>query len=379
MIGDMQLPNHNSLEISKLNAVFSDVSNSYKFYWFLSILDILQESDDKLIPINEILLRMVANVWYPLDYYKLSFGKNDGFKGIAHFITGKIKIDNNPNSLSLIDQIKSKLPSEDWDSLNKRVNALINYVPYRFVRPFFSEEISGISDPQVNSKIKQLLDQYFHKSPNRVLYKFVDKEKNKFIEINPVWRDYLNKHQGILRGFINWHLIKFLHKNNPNVIGLSEKLVKPIHRDLKNANKFWREYLRNENTHIKCIYSGQDISPANFSLDHFLPWSLVAHDLVWNIIPTPKSVNSSKSDKIPAVDPYLRNFIKLQFDAFKFHSERSSSFLLEDYSQIFGQTIDEIILKSFETFSEELSKIVLPQIQTARNMGFEYPFIYKVS
>lgn len=374
----MQLPNHNKLEISKLAAVFSDVSNSYKFYWFLSILDILQESDNTLIPINEILLRMVANVWYPLDYYKLSFGKNDGFKSIAHFITGKIKIDNNPNTPSLIDQIKSKLPPEEQNSLNARVNTLINYVPYRFVRPFFSEETSGISDSQVNSKIKRLLDQYFHDSPNRVIYKFVDKDKNKFIEINPVWRDYLNQHQGILRGFINWHLIKFLHKNNPNVIGLSEKLVKPIQRDLKDANKFWKEYLRNENTPIKCIYSGQNITLANLSLDHFLPWSLVAHDLLWNIIPTPKSVNSSKSDKIPSVEPYLKKFIQLQYDAFKFHSERGSTALLEDYSQIFGQTTDEIILKPFEDFSEGLSKIVLPQIQTARNMGFDYPFIYKI-
>ena len=374
----MQLPNHNKLDISKLTAVFSDVSNSYKFYWFLSILDILQESESELIPINEILLRMVANVWYPLDYYKLSFGKNDGFKNIAHFITGKIKIDNNPNTPSLINQIKSKLPSEEKNSLNTRVNTLINYVPYRFIRPFFSEETSGISDSQVNTKIKGLLELYFQVSPERVIYKFVDKEKTKFIEINPIWRDYFNQHQGILRGFINWHLIKFLQRNNPNVIGLSEKLVKPIQRDLKDANKFWKEYLKNENTHIQCIYSGQDITLANLSLDHFLPWSLVAHDLVWNIIPTPKSVNSSKSDKIPSVDLYLKQFIMLQYDAFKFHSQRGATALLEDYSQIFGQTTDEIILKPYETFSDELSKIVLPQIQTARNMGFDYPFIYKI-
>ncbi len=374
----MQLPYHDKLDISKLTAVFSDVQKSYKFYWFLSILDILQESELTLIPINDILLRMVAHVWYPLDYYKLSFGKKDRFKNIAHFITGKIYIDNNPNSPSLIEQIKSKLPSEEQNSLNARVETLINYVPYRFLRPFFSEETSGILDTLVNNKIKGLLEQYFHSSPERVIYKFVDKGNLKFIEVNPIWRDYLNKHQGILRGFINWHLLKFVQKNNPNVIGLSEKLNKPIKRDLSDASKFWKEYIRDENTHIQCIYSGQEITLANLSLDHFLPWSLVAHDLVWNIIPTPKSINSSKSDKIPSVDLYLNQFIKLQFDAFKFHSERGATALLEDYSQIFGQTTDEIIMKPYETFNEELSKIVLPQIQTARNMGFDYPFIYKI-
>ena len=369
----MELPKYENLEVSKLTSVFSDTTNSYKFYWFLSILDILQESNNNLISVNDITLRMVASVWYPLDYFKLSFGKNDGFKSIAKFITDRIKVDNNPNTPSLIGQLNTKLPTVEKAELNSKVNNLINYVPFRFVRPFFSEETRAIPDYQVNNKIKALLEADFNNAPQRVIYKF----KGDFIVLNAIWKDYFQQHQGILRGFINWHLIKFLQKNNPNVFGLSEKLEKPVQRDLKVANMFWKEYLKSV-THIKCIYSGQEVSIKSLSLDHFLPWSLVAHDLIWNIIPTPKSVNSTKSDRIPSIDLYLNQFIKVQFDAFQFHSERGAKSLLEDYSFLFGQTTETILQKNFDVFSEGLTKQILPQIQTGRNMGFDYPFIYKI-
>ena len=82
-----QLPYHNQLEIGKLSAVFGNTTNSYKFYWFLAILDSMKEKEDRLISLNELALRMVANVWYPLDYYKLSFGKQDSFKEIAKSVS----------------------------------------------------------------------------------------------------------------------------------------------------------------------------------------------------------------------------------------------------------------------------------------------------
>lgn len=115
-----------------------------------------------------------------------------------------------------------------------------------------------------------LCNQFFESHPHRVMYRFVGDS----IELNCIWVDYLQKHQVILRGFIFWHLVKFMQKNNPNVIGLSEKLPKPAERDLKAANRFWKGYLA-ENADLTCIYSGQRITVQNLSLDHFLPWSYV--------------------------------------------------------------------------------------------------------
>jgi HNH endonuclease len=50
---------------------------------------------------------------------------------------------------------------------------------------------------------------------------------------------------------------------------------------------------------------------AKLSLDHYLPWSFVAHNSLYNLIPVPRSVNSSKSDRIPS-NNYFDSFVKIQ-------------------------------------------------------------------
>ena len=41
------------------------------------------------------------------------------------------------------------------------------------------------------------------------------------------------------------------------------------------------------------------------SVDHFVPWQYVAHDELWNLHPTTKSINSSKSNNLPVWDRYF--------------------------------------------------------------------------
>lgn len=165
-------------------------------------------------------------------------------------------------------------------------------------------------------------------------------------------------------------------KNNPNVTGLTEKLDKPAERDLKQAGLFWKGYLA-ENPGLSCIYSGQIITTGNLSLDHFLPWSFVAHDQLWNIIPTPKSVNSAKNDWLPSLDLYFDKYAQLQHSGFNFYVEKGNQKILEDYHVLFAQNVESIQQQSFADFKERLARQVIPQLQTAQNLGFPYPFIYK--
>jgi hypothetical protein len=139
---------------------------------------------------------------------------------------------------------------------------------------------------------------------------------------------------------------------------------------------FWKEYLK-ETPQANCIYSGQEITPQNLSLDHFLPWSFVAHDQLWNIIPTPKNVNSAKSDWLPSIELYINDYVYTQFKVFEFYIKKENFKIIEDYSILFSQSSEFIKLIAFDDFKENLKKHILPQIQTARNMGFSYPFIYK--
>ena len=298
------------------------------------------------------------------NYFKLSFGKQDSFKLIDNFVTERMVIDNGPTAPNLINQLRSGLSGPDLTKLYDRVSNLLRFVPYRFIRPFFAQEIRGIPDHQINARLVELAN-YSSIAP----YRFIGDH----IELTQDWFTYLKQHQAILRGFTQWHLVRFLQKHNPTVIGLTEKLEKPRNRVLTTASKFWKAYLTTNPT-LTCIYSGQLITEANLSLDHFLPWSYVAHDQLWNIIPTPKAINSRKNDWLPSMELYFNAYAWLQYQGFQFHALNGNHKLLEDYYLFFAQSLDSLRDQTFDWFRERLERQIVPHVQTAQNLGFSYPF-----
>ena len=165
-------------------------------------------------------------------------------------------------------------------------------------------------------------------------------------------------------------MIKYLQKNNPNVPNLQEKLFPPLFRKLTLAKNYWWLYLENF-PGTKCIYSNQILTKKNISIDHFIPWSFVTHDQLWNLLPVITEVNSSKSDNIPS-EIYLEKLLNLQYAAFHFAMKASiiGNKSLEDYSIIFNETLNDISLFSKKKFTSILSDNIKPNIQIAINMGF---------
>ncbi len=72
-----QLPQSSDVPVNFLAGSFSNVTASYKFYWFLAILDSLERFHEPVIKFSDLNVEMVASVWYPINYFKLSFGKQD--------------------------------------------------------------------------------------------------------------------------------------------------------------------------------------------------------------------------------------------------------------------------------------------------------------
>jgi hypothetical protein len=73
------LPNSERLNISVLARIFKKTTNSYKYLFFLSILDILHRNNfkDLVISFKDLTIEILANAWYPHNYFKLSFGTQD--------------------------------------------------------------------------------------------------------------------------------------------------------------------------------------------------------------------------------------------------------------------------------------------------------------
>lgn len=350
--------------------LFNDTTNSYKFYWFLAILNRLKESPAKVIPMADLATGMLDLVWYPLSYFKLSFGKQDQFAAIARKVDEFV----DPTSkTSILDQVKKDGHSEISLSIKRDIEGLIRYVPYRFIRPFFSNELKAIKDQEVDKKIVQLANEWSMKDSCKLPYSF----GKDCIILNEPWLNYFRENMGLLQNFCYWELANFVQKHNPNVPGISLKLFRPEKRDLKLNTACWDYYL-DQHPGTLCIYSHQPV-PARHTLDHFLPWSFVTHNLNWNIVPVSREVNSSKSNNLPSLKAYLPGLSKLQWEFVQTLYKQDNKFnrLLEHYVLLFNTSISEIAGMQEDKFGRKLQDTIRPQYQIASNMPFTPDWKFK--
>ena len=353
-------PKDDALPVELLASCFGDTTNSYKFYWFMAILEETQMGRSR-IAYSDLALRMISLAWHPLDYYKLSFGKRDHFVVMAKLISAELSLDKRAGAPSIYHQISTHGDAGLKSTLLKELLELLRWVPYRFIRPFFSNELKGLGDGYVNTRVKRLANDKLGHAP----YHF---EQNHII-VDRNWAEYFRRHHYILLGFSHWHLLKFLQRNNPNVIGLSEKLTPPNFRKLNNARALWSEFM--EIAPVDCIYSGAALNGTRVSLDHFIPWSYVVHDQLWNLAPTTPKLNSCKGDALPDLPKYFESYCRLQFRFFCHLKEQKSTFA-EDYHQLLKtDVLDEV---SEEQFRELLFLEVSTNHRTALGMGFSKTF-----
>ena len=131
----MDIPQSQSLSTFRLGKVFTNTVATYKYFWFLSILQIHAKTEELRVNVWDIVIRMIANAWYPIHYFRLSFGKSDSLFNIVielQKITG-ISIDADIETIcaSLHDRV------EDIQ-IKSRLKILTFNVPYRFLRPWIN-------------------------------------------------------------------------------------------------------------------------------------------------------------------------------------------------------------------------------------------------
>ena len=347
----MTLPNSRKLPISAFAGIFSNTTATYKFYWFVAMLDIVVKERKTRISFWEIIAGMVAESWYPIHYFKLSFGKSDSLFDKSLEIQNAFQIS--------IESDKDKIKKYLLDNLNgtkKFLRVFTLNVPYRFLSPW----IKYTYDEDVVAKSQRF--------ENDCLYAIYGDE----IVINDNWVEYLTEHYTILRDFAFWNLTEFLQKRNPNVPDVPSKLIKPILRDsLTKQHKFWDAYIETVGS-IRCIYTNKPLIAKDYDLDHFIPWSFVSHNLLWNLLPADSSINSSKSNNLPPLDIYLKPYAELHHKALKtIYPKNPNNRILEDYLTVYD-SVGELVRMSDDDFCNVFQKTFSPLAQIAENMGFKY-------
>jgi hypothetical protein len=345
----MNLPFSENLPVNRLASVFASTSATYKFYWFLAILELVEEGNTAISK-RKIFSRMISNSWYTVNYFHISFGKQDL---IQEAVTSILKIEN-----LTINENKSKIIAVLENTINILTIRILNHfdknVPHWFISPWFSGNRNSI----------YLQSQNFD---NGCLYSL---EKD-FININPLWSSYLKSNSKILKDFCYWNLSLFLQKRNPNVPDIPNKLIKSVSRNslTKQTNEYWKPVFQ-ELGSVECIFTGNKLifDDKKFALDHFVPHAFVSHDLMWNLIPIDKWFNSSKSDKLPSIDKYFDKFFNLQKTAFEIVKyQNSKNKFLEEYLTILPNLYDLNVF-DYKRYKESIQ----PLLTIASNNGFFY-------
>lgn len=154
----------------------------------------------------------------------------------------------------------------------------------------------------IKNKGKRYVIGAFYADTQNFFYEFdLKKEHLKFSA--PVYK-FLQKYQKIITYLTNYHLAKFLEKHNdvPNINYILGKVEVISKRS--SLNEFYQILMKyDENV---CFYCGTNLSNKRRKthIDHFIPWSFIQSDNIWNLVMSCQDCNLSKNDKL-AADHYL--------------------------------------------------------------------------
>ena len=178
-------------------------------------------------------------------------------------------------------------------------------------------------------------------------------------------------------GWIQYEKVKWLQNNNPEVPGLVYKLA-PMDekmRKLEKVRRLWNGIL--ELTEIRDVFNDKPIRIKEYDVDHFVPWSFVMNDELWNLMPVDSSLNSSKSNRLPKWDLYFGRFANNQYAMYEYIHHNEALYKL--YERCYRDNLHSIWAgqelykagNTKDTFFSILQKNMQPIYDSAKRQGYE--------
>lgn len=260
--------------------------NTYKFSLAKFLLDFAKKSNLNLkenIPYKDIAEKFLEYYWYQECKYKL---KQD------------FKVKRTPVILSII-----------------RKYCGTEYIPQSYEKYFKNRVLAKesmireIENKCLHDVIPRFQDRYcfelyihHHKlSDTGKKFKLPSKEK-RYIEIPLSTQTFLKENYYELSKILIYEWAKFLEKTNftPRLISKIEELGIKKRRSL---NKYRKILLEIDTTN--CFYCNDPVFENDIHIDHFIPWSYIYEDSIWNLVISCSKCNLKKSDNLAP-----RNFIE---------------------------------------------------------------------
>jgi HNH endonuclease len=362
-----------------LGQVFRNTDTTYKFFWFLALLHkakVASPGSDLSLKIVALTREMVAQAWPCRRLFKLWFGHQDQLQGLIDTLAKRCGLPDNAH-LHEVQQAAALLSESE-------VAILQDYVPYRFLSPWFRSALADVKDHTRHGLIQILAERTTH-SPRPSPYCFDSVVGRPLaISVGSKWLTFLQSNHLPLKAFAQFSLARYFEVRNPGIPGIINKLERPGVRKLDKPRQFWDLVL--EQSQLRCIYSG-DLIQAEYELDHFLPWSFVTHDLIWNLTPVSRSVNLKKLDAIPRLGLYLGAFVDQHYRALsvlRAGLEASRGARLKaleavtlEYTNLFKIPATDLFQLTHEGYLQKLATEIHAQADLARRLSFEMDWVWQ--
>ena len=350
-----------------LGQAFKDTTNSYKLVWFLAILSLLKRGNAQSLRLAEIFTEMAVAAWHPVCLYRLSLGRQDKLQHVILEIQQASGLAPNAVPEAIRKFVESSAAAQ------AKLDCFKRYVPTRFLTPWFAETLGPERNELIRTREIQEKASRSQKTPFASPYYFDGSGTKCSIRMNDSWRNFLMENMSVVLAFAEHHLALYLQARNPNVPGVVNKLRAPTAPQLTAARNFWRlvrtDFERSgKHGEFRDIYSQRPLGDS-FSIDHFLPWSFVVHDLLWNLTPVEPATNSSKNDVLPDLDLYLPRLAKLHFAAIETAKEWRK--FPEDYTDCFKLDVPGLLALGEAGLQRKYREVITPQAQIATNLGFQ--------
>ena len=368
---------HNKLNIEGFSKMMKDPSFCYKFYWLEAIVQLISEGKTETT-FDEIIDEMIANAWYSVREFHIHLSgiPMDGQikDGLERAVLQLTELSDLPANASIV-QIKNAIQKYNKE-LKEVKEQLTHMVPYRALAGFFT--LSGEKINWNSTKWLVAYIQKFNKTVVSLPYLLGTSSKlKKEVYFQQGWIKMIQDHTVNILGWIQYEKVKWLQNNNPEVPGLVYKLT-PMDekiRKLKHVRNLWQDIM--EFQEIRDVFTRQPVKKKKYDIDHFIPWSFVMNDELWNLMPMDSSLNSSKSNRLPKWNPFFKNFAENQYLMYQMVYENFE--IYDRFKRCYKDNLHSIWAgqelyrkgNSKETFYNILEKNMMPVYDSARRQGYE--------
>ena len=374
---------YNSLDIYSFSLMMKDPSYCYKFYWLEAIVQLIAAgvSDTTF---DEIIDEMICNAWYSVREFHIhlsGLGSDGSVRdGLERAILRLSELSELPSNASKVE-IKNEIHRYNRELYDAK-EQLTHMVPYRALAGFFVN--AGDQDVSWNS-IRRMTAyiEAFSRDKVALPYTFGTSSRlAKEVHFHPDWIRMIQDNTVSILGWIQYEKVRWLQNNNPEVPGLVYKLA-PMDekmRKLGQVRKLWKGIL--DLHEVRDVFTDMPVQPKKYDIDHFIPWSFVMNDELWNLMPMDSSLNSAKSNRLPQWDPFFARFSENQFLLYEMIHEKPGIHKL--YEGCWRDNLHSIWAgqelyrpgNTREEFNRILKKNMRPVYDSAKRQGYE---VWKVS